>query len=177
MKPHLLPKTGQKLVFLRKKKVIFFYETVKNCDLWSTKLWNWKKFRNEKQFRNISNCALYMAYMSRKLRPRFWWRQKLSMKLSIRSRLLGKNRPKNPSFIKMKLEKLVLTIFQNPHSRNLYFSSRNIYEVPICNKNLYFYYETTIKSVLCFLLVLTAKHNSSIDYLIFCSCQRFTSRY
>ena len=48
LKPHLLPKTGQKLVFLHKKKVIFFYETVKNCDLWSTKLWNSKKFKNEK---------------------------------------------------------------------------------------------------------------------------------
>ena len=110
-----------------------------------------------------------MAIVTRKLRSRFCKRQKLSISLSKKSRLLGKRLPKNLSFIKMKLEKHVLTIFQNPHSRNLFFSYRNIYEVPMCNKNLYFYYETTIKSVLCFLLVLTAKHNSSIDYLIFCS--------
>ena len=63
---------------------------------------------------------------------------------------------------KWNLEKHILTIFQNPQSRHLFFSYRNIYEVPMCNKNLYFYYETTIKSVLCFILVLTATHNSSI---------------
>ena len=48
---------------------------------------------------------------------------------------------------KWNLEKHILTIFQNTHSRHLFFSFRNIYEVPMCIKNFYFYYETTIKSV------------------------------
>ena len=40
---------------------------------------------------------------------------------------------------KWNLENTIFTIFQNPHSRDLIFSYRNIYEVPMCKKNLYFY--------------------------------------
>ena len=43
LKPHLLPKTGQKLVFLRKKKVKKNYETVKTCDLMIDKIMKLEK--------------------------------------------------------------------------------------------------------------------------------------
>ena len=43
LKPHLLPKIGQKLVFLRKKKVKKNYETVKNCDLMIDKIMKLEK--------------------------------------------------------------------------------------------------------------------------------------